>query len=245
MRRAGSTRASRWSSSKRVASRLRAVGAAVGTLTPWKGLELGRSSWSGCVELDRRFAREGLTFDDVLLVPQRSEVLPNDVSTATRLTRSLELQIPLVSAAMDTVTEARLAIALAREGGIGILHRNLSIEAQVGRGRQGQALGVRDDRRAGDAAAGRAGLGALELMARYRDLRRPGRRRGGRPGRDPDQPRPPLRGRHGAAGLGADDRARPRHRAGRHDARGGARDPAPAQDREAARRRRGRPAARA
>ena len=83
------------------------------------------------VELDRRFAREGLTFDDVLLVPQRSEVLPNDVSTATRLTRSLSLSIPLVSAAMDTVTEARLAIALAREGGIGILHRNLSIEAQV------------------------------------------------------------------------------------------------------------------
>ena len=83
------------------------------------------------VELDRRFTREGLTFDDVLLVPQRSEVLPNDVSTATRLTRTLTLQIPLVSAAMDTVTEARLAIALAREGGIGILHRNLSIEAQV------------------------------------------------------------------------------------------------------------------
>ena len=91
----------------------------------WK-IELER-----LVELDRRFAREGLTFDDVLLVPQRSEVLPNDVSTATRLTRSLSLSIPLVSAAMDTVTEARLAIALAREGGIGILHRNLSIEAQV------------------------------------------------------------------------------------------------------------------
>jgi IMP dehydrogenase len=96
-----------------------------------EGLELGRIELERLVELDRRFAREGLTFDDVLLVPQRSEVLPNDVSTATRLTRSLELQIPLVSAAMDTVTEARLAIALAREGGIGILHRNLSIEAQV------------------------------------------------------------------------------------------------------------------
>ncbi len=96
-----------------------------------EGLELGRIELERLVELDRRFAREGLTYDDVLLVPQRSEVLPNDVSTATRLTRSLELQIPLVSAAMDTVTEARLAIALAREGGIGILHRNLSIEAQV------------------------------------------------------------------------------------------------------------------
>jgi IMP dehydrogenase len=96
-----------------------------------EGLEQGRIELERLVELDRRFAREGLTFDDVLLVPQRSEVLPNDVSTATRLTRSLSLEIPLVSAAMDTVTEARLAIALAREGGIGILHRNLSIDAQV------------------------------------------------------------------------------------------------------------------
>jgi len=83
------------------------------------------------VALDRKFAKEGLTFDDVLLVPAESRVLPNDVSTRTRLTRSIELSIPIVSAAMDTVTEARLAIALAREGGIGILHRNLSIEEQV------------------------------------------------------------------------------------------------------------------
>ena len=81
--------------------------------------------------LDRKFAREGLTFDDVLLVPAESHVLPADVSTRTRLTRSIEIALPIVSAAMDTVTEARLAIALAREGGIGILHRNLSIEEQV------------------------------------------------------------------------------------------------------------------
>jgi IMP dehydrogenase len=83
------------------------------------------------LELDRKFAKEGLTFDDVLLVPAESHVLPNDVSTRTRLTRSIELSIPIVSAAMDTVTDARLAIALAREGGIGIVHRNLSIEDQV------------------------------------------------------------------------------------------------------------------
>jgi len=83
------------------------------------------------VDLDRKFAKEGLTFDDVLLVPAESSVLPNDVSTRTRLTRTIELSIPVVSAAMDTVTEAGLAIALAREGGIGILHRNLSIEDQV------------------------------------------------------------------------------------------------------------------
>src|SRR5918911_3864883 len=81
--------------------------------------------------LDEKFGSEGLTFDDVLLQPAESHVLPNDVSTATRLTPSIELAIPIVSAAMDTVTEARLAIALAREGGLGILHRNLSIEEQV------------------------------------------------------------------------------------------------------------------
>ncbi len=81
--------------------------------------------------LEEKFSKEGLTFDDVLLVPAESRVLPNDVSTATRLTRSIELRIPVVSAAMDTVTEARLAIALAREGGLGIVHRNLSIEDQV------------------------------------------------------------------------------------------------------------------
>ena len=84
-------------------------------------------------ELDRdaKFAKEGLTFDDVLLVPAESSVLPNDVRTATRLTRTIALEIPIVSAAMDTVTEARLAIALARTGGIGIVHRNLSIADQV------------------------------------------------------------------------------------------------------------------
>src|SRR5271154_5229342 len=81
--------------------------------------------------LGEKFGREGLTFDDVLLVPAESAVLPNDVSTATRLTRTIALEIPLVAAAMDTVTEARMAIALARAGGIGILHRNLSIAEQV------------------------------------------------------------------------------------------------------------------
>jgi IMP dehydrogenase len=93
--------------------------------------ELRQDELQRLVALDRKFAKEGLTFDDVLLVPAESRVLPNDVSTRTRLTRTIELAIPVVSAAMDTVTEARLAIALAREGGIGIVHRNLSIEDQV------------------------------------------------------------------------------------------------------------------
>src|ERR671931_2923298 len=96
-----------------------------------EGLNLDQAQLERLVELDRKFSREGLTFDDVLLGPAESRVLPNDVSTATQLTRDIRLEIPIVSAAMDTVTEARLAIALAREGGIGILHRNLSIEAQV------------------------------------------------------------------------------------------------------------------
>src|SRR3954464_1345863 len=96
-----------------------------------EGLNLDQAQLERLVELDRKFSREGLTFDDVLLVPAESRVLPNDVSTATRLTRDLTIEIPIVSAAMDTVTEARLAIALAREGGIGIIHRNLPIDAQV------------------------------------------------------------------------------------------------------------------
>jgi len=78
-----------------------------------------------------KFGKEGLTFDDVLLVPAASNVLPGDVATTTRLTPEITLNIPILSAAMDTVTEARLAIALAREGGIGIIHRNLSIEDQA------------------------------------------------------------------------------------------------------------------
>jgi IMP dehydrogenase len=81
---------------------------------------------------DWKFGKEGLTFDDVLLLPAESYVLPGDVRTATRFTTDITLNIPIASAAMDTVTEARLAIALAREGGIGIIHRNLSIEDQAG-----------------------------------------------------------------------------------------------------------------
>jgi IMP dehydrogenase len=72
-----------------------------------------------------------LTFDDVLLVPQHSTVLPNQVDVSTRLTRKIRLNVPLVSAAMDTVTESRLAIAMAQHGGIGIIHKNLSIEEQA------------------------------------------------------------------------------------------------------------------
>lgn len=78
-----------------------------------------------------KILKEGLTFDDVLLVPQASDVIPSQVSLKTTLTKGLELNIPLMSAAMDTVTESRLAIAMAREGGIGMIHKNMSIEDQA------------------------------------------------------------------------------------------------------------------
>ncbi|HUK72893.1 MAG TPA: IMP dehydrogenase [Streptosporangiaceae bacterium] len=80
---------------------------------------------------DAKFAPPGLTFDDVLLLPAHSAVLPNEADTAARLTRSIRLRVPLVSSAMDTVTEARMAVAMARQGGAGVLHRNLPIEAQA------------------------------------------------------------------------------------------------------------------
>ncbi len=76
----------------------------------------------------------GLTFDDVLLLPRHSTVHPRDVSVVTRLTRNIPLNIPLISAAMDTVTEADMAIAMARAGGIGVIHKNMSVERQAAEG---------------------------------------------------------------------------------------------------------------
>ena len=83
------------------------------------------------MEIPEKFAALGLTYDDVLLLPGETDLSPSDIDTSTRLTRDLRLQAPLVSAAMDTVTEARMAIAMARQGGLGVLHRNLSIDDQA------------------------------------------------------------------------------------------------------------------
>ncbi len=83
------------------------------------------------IGIPEKFAALGLTYDDVLLLPGETDVVPAEVDTTTRLTREITLAVPLVSAAMDTVTEARMAIAMARQGGIGVLHRNLSIEDQA------------------------------------------------------------------------------------------------------------------
>jgi inosine-5''-monophosphate dehydrogenase len=120
------------------------------------------------VEISDKFIKQGLTFDDVLLIPQRSEVLPRDVNVSTYLTKTIKLNIPLMSAGMDTVTEARLAIAIAREGGIGIIHKNMSIQRQayevdkVKRSEHGvitDPFFLSQEHKVSD---------ALELMSRYR-----------------------------------------------------------------------------
>ena len=115
-----------------------------------------------------KFAKEGLTFDDVLLLPAESNVLPNEVSTSTLLTPKIELAIPVVSAAMDTVTEAPLAIAMARLGGLGIIHRNLSVDDQVvevDRVKRSQSGMITDPVTLPPDAPVTA---ALDLMARYK-----------------------------------------------------------------------------
>ena len=116
---------------------------------------------------DKNIIKEALTFDDVLLVPQYSEILPRDVSLTTQLTKRVSLNIPFISAAMDTVTEHRMAIALAREGGIGVIHKNLSISNQaeqvdlVKRSESGMILNpitISKDKTIGD---------ALEIMKKF------------------------------------------------------------------------------
>jgi IMP dehydrogenase len=116
---------------------------------------------------DDRIVGEGLAFADVLLVPAASDVLPADVDTRTRLTRRIELAVPLVSAAMDTVTEARLAIAMARNGGLGVVHRNLSIDdqaAEVDKVKRSESGMITDPITLHPAAHVRD---ALEIMQRY------------------------------------------------------------------------------
>ena len=81
--------------------------------------------------MDRSIFPLGITFDDVLLVPQMSNILPSEVKTASKLTKNISVEMPLISAPMDTVTEAELAIALAQEGGIGIIHKNMPVDIQA------------------------------------------------------------------------------------------------------------------
>ncbi len=120
------------------------------------------------IQWDEKFAKEGLTFDDVLLVPAQSDVIPGEVDVGTWLTRTIRLNIPIISAAMDTVTETRLAIAMARAGGIGIIHKNMPTELQadmvrkVKRSESGMItdpITLTPDKTVGD---------AMDMMAEYR-----------------------------------------------------------------------------
>ena len=154
--------------------------------------------------LNRDELREALTFDDVLLVPGESDVLPKMVETATRFTRNIQLNIPIVSAAMDTVTEARMAIAMAAEGGLGFIHKNLSVEEQapevdkVKKQRVGMVVDpvtIEPEARLAHAVAlmREHGISGIPVVAQ------------GQAGRHPHQPRPALREEPRAAGRGGDD----------------------------------------
>ena len=81
---------------------------------------------------DTKFAKKGLTFDDVLLIPAESHVLPNEVDLSTQIAKNLKLKVPFISAGMDTVTKSSMAIAMALQGGMGVIHKNMSIQAQAG-----------------------------------------------------------------------------------------------------------------
>ena len=85
---------------------------------------------------ETKFDREGITFDDVLLVPAESNVLPNDVDLSVELAPNLHLNLPIISASMDTVTDSNMAIAMSREGGLGVIHKNMTIEEQANQDRK-------------------------------------------------------------------------------------------------------------
>ena len=175
---------------------------------------------------------EALTFDDVLLVPAYSDIVPTQVSTQTRLTSRITLNTPLMSAAMDTVTESRLAIAMAQQGGMGVVHRNLSIDNQAGeidkvkRSESGMIVDPVTISPEETIAA------ALDMMRRYKISGRachqePEARR------YPHQPRPSLRLPHRRLHRFRHDQDQPHHCAGRHHARRGGAHPPSASRRKA------------
>ena len=184
--------------------------------------------------------REALTFDDVLIKPGLSEVLPSDVDIRSRITRSIPLNIPIIASAMDTVTEAQMAIAMAQAGGIGVIHRNLEPDAAGRAGAPGQEVRIRHGGEPAHHRARRQPAGGARPDEGEPHLRRPGgggRRQsanGRQTGRHPDQPRRALCHRSAPARLRADDQGQPDHRArGRQPGRG-QEAAAPAPHREAA-----------
>ena len=186
---------------------------------------------------------EGFTFDDVLLVPGVSNFLPRDADVVTRLSRRVTLNIPLLSAAMDTVTEAGNGD---RDGAGGRDRRDPPQphhRAAGAGGRQGQEVGERHDHRSGDRAPRPADRRSARHHAPLQDQRPAGHH--GRPaGRHPHQPRSAFREAPEPQGVGGDDQGQPGHRPSRHQPRGRHRDPPPTSHREAAHRRRPRPPAR-
>ncbi len=185
----------------------------------------------------------GLTFDDVLLQPAASAVLPSQADTRTQVTREIALNIPILSSAMDTVTEADMAIVMAQLGGLGVLHRNLEVDEQaaavraVKRFESGMVVNpitIRPDQTLAD---------ALRADGAAPHFRHPGDRSGRPAGRHPHQSRRPLRRKSAPAGRRADDPRQSRHGRARRDPGGGAAAAPPAPDRETAGRRRGATAA--
>ena len=159
--------------------------------------------------INERVQPEGLTFDDVLLIPAYSEVLPREVNVQTRFSRNIKLNIPIVSAAMDTVTEAPLAIALAREGGIGVIHKNMSIAEQaaqvrkVKRAENGMIydpVTISKEHTVGDALnlMKENKIGGIPVVDARQDAYR-----------HRHQPRPAFPARHVAPHRGGDDARRP------------------------------------
>jgi IMP dehydrogenase len=146
-----------------------------------------------------RIQAEALTYDDVSLVPAHSTILPKDVTLTTRLTKGLSLRLPIVSAAMDTVTESRLAIALAQLGGIGIIHKNMSAEAQaaqVARVKNFEAGVIRDPFTVGPDAT----IGEVLRLTRARNISGVPVVDGGTTGRHRHRPRHALREEAGRSG---------------------------------------------
>ena len=195
---------------------------------------------------DRPMSRDiplGLTFDDVLLRPAESSVLPSQADTRSRVTREIALNIPILSSAMDTVTGADMAIVMAQLGGLGVLHRNMEVEEQ--------AAAVRAVKRFESGMIVNPITMTPDQTPRRRaradgaaqDLRHPGHREERPAGRHPHQSRRPLRRKSAPAGRRADDPRQSRHRRPRRQPGGGAPAAPPAADRETARRRRGRAAA--
>ena len=164
---------------------------------------------------DEKFGPPALTFDDVLLLPAHSALLPSEADTTARLTRRITLRIPLISSAMDTVTEARMAIAMARQGGVGVLHRNMSVEEQaqqVDMVKRSEAGMITNPVTCGPDATV---ADVEELCARFRISGVPVTDEDRRPARHRDEPRHPVRVRPRPPGHRGHDPDAADHRAGR------------------------------